>query len=88
MTINGGLGNLQSGLSHDPQPPKGEVMNPITLWNRYDKESDSFQFNHLEDGHSDRDVPYAKFPEQKGWVNSKWTREHAYLDGENRVVKP
>lgn len=62
-------------------------MKPITKWNRWNPETKSFQFNHIEDGHSDREKPYAKFPAQKGWEGSEWTKEHVYLDGDNKVVK-
>lgn len=63
-------------------------MKPVTLWNKFDHDTKSYQFNHLEDGHSDREAPHAKFPAQTGWTGSKWTKEHAYLNLDNKVVRP
>ena len=61
-------------------------MKPITVWKAWDKELEAFVHNHIEDGHSHRDMPSATFATQKHWTNSKWLREHAYLDADNRVV--
>lgn len=63
-------------------------MKPVTLWYRLDHETKSYQYNHLEDGHSDREVPHAKFPEQlKSWSGDKWKKEHAHLDENNVVLR-
>lgn len=58
-------------------------MKPVTLWYR---EVKKWEFNHLEDGHSHRDCPHAKFDSQKQWAKETWKREFGYLD-ENGKVK-
>lgn len=59
--------------------PEGAAKE-ITLWFRQD-EKGAFQFNHLEDGHSEGDKPTPKVREQAAmWQRGIWLREHAWLD--------
>lgn len=60
-------------------------MTPVTKWYLWDKHSESFQFNHIEDGHSHRDVPLIRFKSQESLGGSKWDKRHAYMDGDNVV---
>lgn len=64
-------------------------MTPCTLWFRLnrDKEgNDVFEFNHLEDGHCESDKPTPKHPDHHAWARSKWRKEHAALNQNNKVI--
>ncbi len=63
-------------------------MEPITIWKMCHKHKDkteTWEHNHIENGHSHRNEPHAKSQFQKhNWANQKWQRIHAYLD--NNIV--
>ncbi len=56
---------------------------PITIWlmrHKRKNEPETWEHNHIEDGHSHRDEPQAKSEWQKEkWSNQKWQRRHGYL---------
>lgn len=58
----------------------------VTLWYRYDKQSDSYKYNHLDfSGWNENRTPTGVNPEQsKNFKNIKWLKDFAYL--ENRKV--
>ena len=65
-------------------------MKPITVWERwYNKPAPGrYEHNHIEGGHSDRDVPRAIIQEQhNSWINADgWKATFCYLDADNKVV--
>lgn len=66
-------------------------MKPITIWLMWveDKERKTaeWQHNHIEDGHSDREAPFAHSSWQvKRWTGQKWQRKHAHLNSHGVVV--
>lgn len=52
---------------------------PITIWSRFNYKTETFDHNHIEDGYVDGAFPVPRFPDQKGWPQLKWKREHAQL---------
>ena len=60
-------------------------MKGITIWEAFDKESEEFRHNHIEDGWAVKEKPEPKFSSQKGWSTRKWRKEHAYLL-EGRII--
>jgi hypothetical protein len=57
-----------------------------TLWYRWAKNEDGlyeWQFNHLEDEHSERDLPLPNHPNQKAsWAGGRWAKAHVQLTNE------
>ena len=65
-------------------------MKPVTIWySRYGKEKDvKYEFNHIEDGHTDATKPRAMSPEQdKLWKGGDWTFKLACLNDNAKVVE-
>lgn len=64
-------------------------MRPITLWyavTEKDKERNK-AFNHIEDGHSDKDCPHANTEiQKKSWQGQTWEKEHKHIDDEHKIV--
>jgi len=62
-------------------------MKPITVWERYSDSHKAWEHNHIEDGHSDKDIPLAHTKDQgRGWKGGKWRKVHAHLTETNVVV--
>lgn len=60
----------------------------ITCWYSFDHKKNVFEFNHIEDGHSERDVPLAQHPHQvKSWKGQQWQKKHAYLEADAATVQ-
>ncbi len=58
--------------------PEGAAT-PVTLWFRLGDKG--FEFNHLEDGHTENDKPTPKVSSQtSAWARGVWVRERAWLD--------
>jgi hypothetical protein len=61
-----------------------------TLWYRWvktDKGAWVWDFNHLEDGHCQNDLPTPKMPiHNQTWKGGKWAKAHVQLNGTNNVV--
>lgn len=55
-------------------------VEPITCWDKLDKGTDKFEFNHIENGHTQewKPTPKSDFQRQH-WINQAWRREYAYL---------
>ena len=51
------------------------------MWWRWITDDNEWEFNHLEDGHSQSDNPVVKFDSQRGWMKAKWTKDLAWLRG-------
>ena len=61
----------------------------ITIWEIFDKETEDFVHNHIEDGWAETDKPVPKFNSQKGWTKMEWRKEHAHLvDGKVEGIMP
>jgi hypothetical protein len=55
-------------------------VQPITVWDKLEKASNLFEFNHIEGGHPMEWKPIAKGAwQQKSWHNQAWRRSYAYL---------
>lgn len=62
------------------------MIKNITLWYRYDKQSDSYKYNHLDfSGHVEARIPEGSTKENnKQFKSSKWLKDFAYI--ENKKV--
>lgn len=56
-------------------------MTPVTLWFRHVKVDGELtsEFNHLEDGHCENDVPTPKHESHKRVWSGVWTKQFASL---------
>lgn len=62
-------------------------MKKITTWYKFNKEFHDYDFNHIEDGHSELAAPVPKCEHQKKkWANARWVKVHDYLDKDNVIV--
>ncbi len=63
-------------------------MKPITVWERYSESHWAWEHNHIEDGHTESDIPLAHNKDQaNAWKKGKWNAIHAHLDENNIVVE-
>lgn len=51
-------------------------MKPVTLWYRETK--DGPDYNHLEDGHCENDVPTPQCDAHKKCWGGKWSKKHLH----------
>ena len=56
-----------------------EIRDPVTVWDRWDKEHEEFVFNHISDGWANEDKPTPKFDSQNGWRKCEWRKTFAHL---------
>ena len=56
----------------------------ITLWYRFNKSINDYEFNHIEDGLSSSFYPIPLFPSQNSWKNQKWIKSYATL--QNHII--
>jgi hypothetical protein len=57
------------------------------MWSTPDFETNTWEHNHIEDGHSQMRIPEANFPNQlSDWKNRKWRKVHAHLDENGSVI--
>ena len=68
------------------------TIRPATAWSRLMKDKDGVEFwdfNHIEDGHCENDVPTPQHPSHKNVWNGKWQKEFIKLvnDGQMGVDK-
>ncbi|MEO9879691.1 MAG: hypothetical protein ABJF26_10160 [Lentilitoribacter sp.] len=61
-------------------------MIKVTNWYSWCSESESWQFNHQENGWSKNETPAPRFPTQKSWENSKWLKVHDYREPVQRTL--
>ena len=63
-------------------------MKPVTIWYcRYGKEDAKYEFNHIENGHTESTKPKANSPEQdKLWKGGDWIFKFACLNEKHSVV--
>ena len=60
-------------------------VKPVTLWKRKNKAGD-FEFNHLEDGHTNNAKPTPKHPcHEKAWGSGEWLAEKAWLNENGKI---
>jgi hypothetical protein len=62
-----------------------------TLWYRWVRDTKKdvwyWDFNHLEDGHCENDLPTPKHPNHnQAWKGGKWAKTRVLLDDNNVVV--
>lgn len=65
-------------------------MMPVTMWYRRNEEG-IFEFNHIQNYHTDDDKPAANFDNQKkAWKNGTWRKAFAYLANNNppKIMHP
>jgi hypothetical protein len=61
-------------------------MKAITVWERFYPDTNTWQFNHIADNHTELGAPIAISDLQKSaWKNATWRAHHAHLVG--NVVK-
>ena len=61
-------------------------MKPITIWQRFYPDTNTWQHNHISDNHTKLAAPIAISAIQKSaWKNAKWRAHHAHLDRSNVV---
>ena len=58
-------------------------LKKVTIWEQYEKKSDSFSHNHIEEGWSEEESPKPKKSEfksqTKGWLSADgWRKFHGY----------
>jgi len=57
-------------------------MKPITVWMRKKHNSDFFEHNHIEDGHSRQEAPQAISDVQNhAWKDAEWFPIHGWQEG-------
>ncbi len=62
----------------------------VTLWSKLNKKTSQYDYNHLEDGWCENDVPTPMIEKslQADWKNSKWEKTHSYLvNGKVQEIK-
>lgn len=59
-------------------------MTQITCWYRFNKSTNSFDFNHISEGFSSFDLPSPIFSSQNSWKNSLWKKSYAFLN--NNII--
>ena len=53
----------------------------VTLWYRWDAQTNSFRYNHYSEGWDADAFPVPKSDEQaKSWISARWCKEKATLD--------
>jgi hypothetical protein len=56
-------------------------MTPITKWERFDEEKNTWKHNHIEERLSAEEIPTPKSDEQKrSWPKGRWRKKFKYLD--------
>jgi hypothetical protein len=65
-----------------PTPNKPKPRQPIMLWYRYNGDTNSWDYNHYQDGHAtELTRPEPVLPEHaKMWKNGKWGYALAYME--------
>jgi hypothetical protein len=54
---------------------------PVTIWQRWNKDKQRYEHNHIEDGHMHTFRPVPQSAEQrKAWEHAQWNRKWAYMD--------
>ncbi len=59
------------------------MINPITIWERYNHRAERFEHNHIEDGwnfYYKAPQPFCKVQKQ-GWKNQRWRNWFGVLKG-------
>jgi len=55
-------------------------MKPITVWQRFNPDTNTWEHNHISDNHTKLDAPIAISDLQKSaWNNATWRYRHTYL---------
>lgn len=55
----------------------------ITIWSRWNKKSELYEFNHIEKERSKKVIPVG----HPSWKSGIWMREYGWLNYKNRVLK-
>lgn len=55
----------------------------ITIWHRWNKKSNFYEFNHIENKWSKKDRPIGHL----SWKSGDWLRLYGWLDYKNRVIR-
>ena len=60
-------------------------MKPVTVWTRFNENSQQWEHNHIEDGHVNGVKPLGTESQTNNWAKGIWTQEYKHLDN-NKVV--
>lgn len=66
-----------------------KINSEVTLWYKFSKSKNTFEYNHLENGFKSEDKPLPikkEFREQNDWVNYMWKKEFCILDENNKII--
>lgn len=59
----------------------------ITLWRSWNVKTETWDHNHMEEGHNSADAPEAATDDQrKAWKQKKWKKVFGYLNDDNQVI--
>jgi len=61
-------------------------VKPITVWNRFNSDSQEWDFNHIESGHVETLKPVGDDNQTNNWSKGTWAREYKYLNQARVVV--
>lgn len=59
---------------------------PITVWFSWNEKAKKFEHHHIEDGHSNQDIPVMFSSAQQSWVKQKWEKKWQFLDQDSKIV--
>ena len=63
-------------------------MKPITIWQRFYPDTNTWQHNHISDNHTKLAAPIAISAIQKSaWKNAKWRYHHDYIKAYAKAVE-
>ena len=58
-------------------------MKPVTVWEKFDLETNAWKHNHIQDEHVNTDKSKGTEKQEKAWEKSVWKKEHMYLNQGN-----
>lgn len=57
-----------------------DEITPVTVWKRFNDESNKYEHNHYDTGHIDQDKPTPVSPEQrKAWKKALWEKRFSVM---------
>jgi len=60
-------------------------MKPITVWRKFNVETQRWEHNHIENGHVVANKPTGTAHQTKAWEKSTWMFEHKHLNDQEVV---
>lgn len=61
-------------------------MKKVTAWSSYNKDTQEYRHNHIQNGWVEEDAPIPKTQIQNAWKNKTWKKEFCYLV-DHKVVR-